>query len=56
MWKAEKSRLKYVQQKSANQKSGRATKQFDTLLFGEYFGPKLQSFANPSFDSEEHKN
>ena len=24
MWKAEKSRLKYVQQKSANQKSGRA--------------------------------
>ena len=26
MWKAEKSRLKYVQQKSANQKSGRALK------------------------------
>ena len=33
MWKAEKSRLKYVQQKSANQKSGRALYQKGPSFF-----------------------
>ena len=32
MWKAEKSRLKYVQQESANQKSGRADKMEEQIV------------------------